>query len=112
MLDDMNISPLMDLPSSAPSAPSENEKGRHKGKKIKKAKKKVRKEKAKRKKAESKCEKLKHELEMEKKLDAERQRSHELTCELKFHRQLIHLLYPDLDRKLGECSGGENQNES
>ena len=56
--------------------------------------------------------KLKHELEMEKKLDAERQRSHELTCELKFHRQLIHLLYPDLDRKLGECSGGENQNES
>ena len=52
------------------------------------------------------------EREMEKKLDAERQRSHELTCELKFHRQLIHLLYPDLDRKLGECSGGENQNES
>ena len=98
--------------NTAPSAPSENEKGHHKGKKIKKAKKKVRKEKAKRKKAESKCEKLKHELEMEKKLDAERQRSHELTCELKFHRQLIHLLYPDLDRKLGECSGGENQNES
>lgn len=74
MLDDINISSLMDLPSSAPSAPSENEKGHHKGKKIKKAKKKVRKEKAKRRKAESKCEKLKHELEMEKKLDAERQR--------------------------------------
>lgn len=111
MLDDMNISSLMGLPSSAPSAPSENEKGRHKGKKIKKAKRRLEKRKQ-TKKAESKCEKLKHELEMEKKLDAERQRSHELTCELKFHRQLIHLLYPDLDRKLGECSGGENQNES
>ena len=112
MLDDMNISSLMDLPSSAPSAPSENEKGRHKGKKIKKAKKKVRKEKAKRKKAESKCEKLKHELEMEKKLDAERQRRHKLPTEPKLRRQRIPLLSPELDRKLGECSGGENQNES
>ena len=98
MLDDMNISSLMDLPSSAPSAPSENEKGRHKGKKIKKAKKKVRKEKAKRKKADSKCEKLKHELEMEKNLDAERQRCNELTFDPKFNRPLIIVLTPDLDR--------------
>lgn len=112
MLNEMNFSSLLEFPSSDPSAPSENEKDHHDDKKIKKAKRKVGKEKAKRKKAESKCKKLKYKLETEKKLNAERQRSHELACELKFHRQLIHLLYPDLDRKLGECSGGENQNES
>ena len=103
------ISPLSDFPSHESSALSVNKKDHHK---KKKAKKKVGKEKAKRKKAESKCAELKYKRKADKKLAAERQRSYELACELKFHRQLIHLLYPDLDRKLGECSGGENQNES
>ena len=97
------LSSFTTLPSSGSEVPKHGKK---------KSKKKVNKEKNKRKKAESKCAELKYKRKADKKLAAERQRSYELACELKFHRQLIHLLYPDLDRKLGECSGGENQNES
>ena len=68
-------------PSSGSEAPKHSKK---------KPKKKVNKEKNKRKKAEFKCAELKYKRKADKKLAAERQRSYELSCKLKFQRQLIH----------------------
>ena len=90
-------------PSSGSEAPKHSKK---------KPKNKVNKEKNKRKKAEFKCAELKYKRKADKKLAAERQRSYELSCKLKFQRQLIHTLYPDLDKKLGELCGGEDLDES
>ena len=97
------LSSLTTLPSSGCEVPKQGKKN---------SKKKVNKEKNKRKKAESKCAELKYKRKADKKLAAERQRSYELSCKLKFQRQLIHALYPDLDKKLSEFCGGEDLDES
>lgn len=55
---------------------------------------------------------MKYKRKAERALHAERERSYKLECELKYRRKLINFMYPDLDKKLGECFGGEDSDES
>lgn len=108
-INDYNPTPLASFPSLSPASSKSSE---HDEKKWKKTKKKAKKEKEKRQEAEAKCEKLKYKRKAERALHAERERSYKLECELKYRRKLINFMYPDLDKKLGECFGGEDSDES
>ena len=104
--------PLSSFPSLPPSGSEDSEASEHAKKKWKKAKKKAKEEKKKRKKVERKLEDLDQKLKAERAMHEEHERNYKQECEEKYRRQLINFLYPDLDRILGKCFGGDDQDES